>query len=85
MDLFLKSHKRHRNIFLHKSYFSDSKRINMLIIINHIQFFYYSSYYKSYLKSNYQSINVTNRHPQIWLSKAAEHENCCRKRNKSKI
>ena len=52
MDLFLKSHKRHRNIFLHKSYFSDSKRINMLIIINHIQFFYYSSYliYKIIIK-----------------------------------
>ena len=44
MDLFLKSRRSYKNISQHKSYFSDSKRINMLNIINHIQFSYYSSY-----------------------------------------
>ena len=45
MDLFLKSRRSYKNISQHKSYFSDSKRINMLNIINHIQFSYYSSYF----------------------------------------
>ena len=44
MDLSLKSRRSYKNISQHKSSFSGSKRINMLNIINRIQFSYYSSY-----------------------------------------
>ena len=70
MDLFLKSHKRHRNIFLHKSYFSDSKRINMLIIINHIQFFYYSSYYINMKHSYLPQMNKPELEDEILINRA---------------